>query len=62
MNEERLLRKLQDDIGATEDFIMSYAQKEGLDDFRKKWGEKQYSDKDHTIYHMVKDLVENLEK
>lgn len=58
---EELLEKLAFEAGTAEDLIMAYAYKHKYKDFLEKWGEKPYSDEDHTITNMLYDLFAKID-
>lgn len=56
------LDKLQYESARTEEIILTYAQKQGLNEFYSKWSNKLYSDSDHNIPNMILDFIEALER
>lgn len=59
--EKNLLEKFQWESARSEEIILTYARKKGLNDFCEKWGNKLYSDSDHNIPNMIMDFIDALE-
>jgi|SRR5690625_4947971 len=59
--QQKLTNKHAYENARVEDKIMAYAKKNGLLDYVDKWGNKPYSDEDHNIIVMLKELFDELD-
>lgn len=62
MEEKILLEKLQYESARVEDMIFAYAKRNGFTDYLNKWNNKPFSDADHTLYHFVGELLDEIDK